>query len=92
MGNDVVARWEREALVQAMDGELYTAGKRDGATTAAAEWPKVERARQLLLAKGMRATRDLFGRQMADRNAGYWAGWIAGYTARCAQLDGLGVH
>jgi hypothetical protein len=90
MGNDHVARWEREMLNQAMDGELYLAGKRAGATAAGAEWPQVERGRQRLLGKGMQATRGLFGRQVADRNVGYWAGWVDGYTVRCTELDHSG--
>ncbi len=92
MGNDLVARWEREVLNQAMDGELYIAGRRAGATAAGAEWPRVERAPQSLVAKGMQATRALFGRQGADRNAGYWAGWVDGYRARIAQLDQASVR
>ncbi len=87
MGDDVVSRWEREVLNQAMDGELYLAGRRAGATVAGAEWPRVERARQDVRAQGMQATHDLFGRHVADRNAGYWAGWVDGYLGRSAQLD-----
>jgi hypothetical protein len=88
MSDNVVARWEREVLTRAMGGELYLAGRRAGRSAAGAEWPRVERRRQAILAKGKQATRALFGSQVAERNAGYWAGWVEGYGDRCAQLDG----
>jgi hypothetical protein len=87
MPDEHVTRWEREFREQAMDGELYLAGRRAGAAIAATEWPRVERGRQRLLGKGMEATNGLFGKRAATRNVGYWAGWVDGYTVRCAELD-----
>jgi hypothetical protein len=91
MSDNVVARWEREVLTRAMGGELYLAGRRAGRSTAGAEWPRVERRRQAILSKGKQATWALFGSQVAERNGGYWAGWVEGYGDRCSQLDNAGA-
>lgn len=87
MPHDHVTRWERELQTQALDGELYLAGKRAGAAIAGAEWPDVSRRREALLGKGIRATKDLFGQRGITLNAAYLAGWVAGYEVRREALD-----
>ncbi|MBF6589316.1 MAG: hypothetical protein IVW57_02150 [Ktedonobacterales bacterium] len=87
MPNDHYASWERELATQTMEAELYFAGKRAGATAASAEWPQITSKRPGILSKAMRATQELFGREGAARNAGYYAGWVSGYSLRCAELE-----
>ncbi len=79
--------WERELENQVMNRELYIAGKRAGAHTAAAEWPHVERLRASVVDMGRQATAELFGRGGIPLNRDYCAGWTDGYVTRCGELD-----
>jgi len=91
MSDDHPTRLEREFDTQAMDAELYLAGKRAGAAAAGAEWPRVERGRERLLGKAKQATIDLFGKMGIAHNLGYWAGWVDGYALRCIELSRQGA-
>ena len=76
----------REMEAQAMEAELYLTGKRAGSVAASAEWPQVARKRPAILSKALRATQELFGREGVTRNAGYYVGWVDGYSLRCSDL------
>lgn len=88
MSDNTPTRWEREFQAHAIDGELYRAGIHAGAAAARSDWPRVERAPQLMLGKCQRVMKQVFGAtSSASGVVGYRAGWMEGYAQCCAQLD-----
>lgn len=92
MAQDSYDQWEQNQQAQAMESDLYRAGQRAGASVAARAWPTVERVPQQVASKGMQAAVELFGKKGVARNRRYRVGWMAGYMARCAELDRGGVN